>query len=45
MSKATNRFYPDMREPKVPMVLDNQDQPGPRWFAVLSISSKIGLAP
>lgn len=45
MSKTTNRFYPEMRELTVGMVLDNQVQHGPRWSAVLAISANVALTP
>ena len=45
MSKATNRFSPEVRERAVRMVLDNQGQHSSHWSALLSISTKIGSAP
>jgi transposase len=45
MSKATNKYSPEVRERAVRMVLDNPEQNESRWSAILSISSKIGCAP
>ena len=45
MSKTTNKYSPEVREPAVRMVLDNQGQHDSRWSAILSISAKIGCAP
>jgi transposase-like protein len=45
MSKATNRYFSEVRERAVRLVLDNQGQHESRWSTLLSISSKIGCAP
>ena len=45
MNKTMNKYYPEVRERAVRMVLDNQGQHDSRWSAILSISSKIGCAP
>jgi len=45
MKKTTNKYFPEVRERAVRMVLDNQGQYNSRWSAILSNSSKIGCAP
>ena len=40
-----NKFFPEVRERAVRLVLDPESRHGPRWHSVLSISSKIGCAP
>jgi transposase len=45
MSKTANKFSHEAREHPVRQVLENQDQYGSRWQAMLSISSKIGCPP
>ena len=38
MNKTMNKYYPEVRERAVRMVLDNQGQHDSRWSAILSIS-------
>ncbi|TWI29634.1 transposase [Paracoccus sulfuroxidans] len=45
MSKTTNKFFPEVRERAVRLVLDNEGQHASRWQAVMSISAKIGCTP
>jgi transposase-like protein len=45
MSKATNKFSPEVRERAVRLVLGNEGQHGSRRQAAMSISAKIGCAP
>lgn len=45
MRKTTNKFFPEVRDRAVRLVLDNEGQHGSRWRAVMSISAKIGCAP
>jgi transposase-like protein len=45
MSMTRNKYSPEVREPAVRLVLDNQGQHGGRRSAILLISSKIGCAP
>jgi transposase-like protein len=42
MSKATNRFSPEVRERAVRLVLYTGGQHGSRWQAILSVPAKIG---
>ena len=44
MSNTTNRFFPEVRERAVRMVLENEERHGSRWQAIVSISAKIGCA-
>lgn len=45
MSETTNKYFSEVRERAVRMVLDNPGQHESRWTEILSISSKIGCAP
>ena len=45
MTKATNKYSPEVRERAVRMVLEGAGQHESRWAAIVSISSKIGCAP
>jgi len=45
MSKATNRFSPDVRERAVRLVLYTGGQHRSRWQAILSVAAKIGCTP
>ena len=44
MSKTTNKFFPEVRDRAVRMVLDNEGQHGSRWQAITSIAAKIGCS-
>ncbi len=44
MSKATNRFSPDVRERAVRLVLDTGGQHRSRWQAIQSVAAKIGCS-
>ncbi len=45
MSKATNKFAPEVRERAVRMVIDHERDYPSRWAAVVSIAEKIGCVP
>jgi transposase len=44
MSKTTNKFAPEVRDPAVRMVLDYGGEHRSRWAAVVSVASKIGCS-
>jgi transposase-like protein len=45
MSKATNKFSPEVRERAVRLVLGTEGQHPSRWQAIVSIATKIGCTP
>jgi len=45
MNKTPNKYFSEMRERAMRMVLDNQGQQESRLSATLSIASKVGCAP
>ena len=44
MSTTTNKYFPEVRDRAVRLVLDHQDDHPSRWAAIVSVSSKIGCA-
>jgi transposase-like protein len=45
MSKTTDRFFPEVCERAVRLVLDTGGKHGSRWQAILSVPAKIGCTP
>ncbi len=45
MSKASDKFAPEVRQRAVRMVLDHERDYSSRWATVVSISEKIGCSP
>ena len=44
-NKITNKYFPEVRERSVRMVLEHEGDHVSRWAAIVSISGKIGRAP
>jgi len=45
MSKAANKFAPEVRARAVRMALDHEGNQPSRWAAIVSIAAKIGCVP